>query len=165
MRAAHDSLDLDRRLNAPYQEWRRSRIVEVEAIRRLEEERNAEIGKGVAMILGAILFARAGGRGVSGAFAGIGVRMAVEAVKTASDDARIHQAGLTELGESFAADSQPIIFEVEGETVKLTGTSEEKFRQWREILAKLHEREVGPELSEPSDSRVPAGFEPPPLTN
>ncbi len=164
-----DTIDMQydglyRRLKDPYREWRISRVFEVEAIRRLESERNAEIGKGVVMILGAILFARAGGRGVSGAVAGIGVRMAVEAVKTASDDARIHQAGLTELGESFAADSQPIIFEVEGETVKLTGTAEEKFRQWREILEKLRVREVGPDLSEPSNRRAPAGAEPP-LTN
>ncbi len=146
---------LYRRLKDPYREWRISRVIEVEAIRRLESKRNAEVIKGVAMIVGAILFARASGGNVSpglvGAVGAIGVRTAMDAVRRASDDARIHKAGLTELGESFAADAEPIVIEVEGETVKLTGTAEEKFRQWREILEKLRMREVGSDLSEPSN--------------
>ncbi len=168
-----DTIDMQydglyRRLGDTYREWRKSRIVEIEAIRELEEERNAEVGKSVAIVLGAILIealaaSATGGRsrtpvttGVTGAVAGIAVASAVAAVKKASDDAKIHKAGLTELGESFAADAKPIVFEVEGETVKLTGTAEEKFRQWREILAKLREREVGPDLSEPSDIAAPS---------
>ena len=80
----------------------------------------------------------------------------MDAARRASDDAKIHKAGLTELGESFAADAEPIVIEVEGETVELTGNAEEKFRQWREILAKLHEREVGPDLSAPAEPAKPA---------
>ena len=168
-----DTIDLEydglyRRLRDPYREWRRSRTVEIEAIRTLEDERNAQVGKSVAVVMGAILIealasAATGGRSrtpvtasVAGATAVIAVQTAVQAVRNASNDAKIHKAGLTELGESFAADAQPIVFEVEGETVKLTGTAEEKFRQWREILAKLYEREVGPELSEPVDPAIPA---------
>ncbi len=164
-----DTIDLQydglyRRLGDPYREWRKSRVVEIDAIRKLEDERNAQVGRSVAIVLGAILIealaaSASGGRsripvtaGVTGAVAGIAVQMAVQAVQKASDDAKIHKAGLTELGESFAADAEPIVFEVEGETVELTGTAEEKFRQWREILAKLHEREVGPDLSESVES-------------
>lgn len=165
-----DTIDMQydglyRRLEGPYREWRRSRVIEIEAIRRLESQRNAEVVKGVAMIVGAILFARASSGNVNpglvGAFGAIGVQTAMDAVRIASDDARIHKAGLTELGESFAADAEPIVIEVEGETIKLTGTAEEKFRQWREILEKLRVREVGPDLSEPSNRRATTGAEPP----
>jgi len=174
-----DTIDLQydglyHRLRDPYREWRKSRTVEIEAIRKLEDERNAEVGKSVAVVIGAILIealasAATGGMmrtpvtaGVAGAAAGIAVQSAVQAVRKASDDAKIHQAGLTELDESFPADAQPIVFEVEGETVKLTGTAEEKFKQWREILAKLYEREVGPELSEPVEPATPAASGPSP---
>ena len=174
-----DTIDLQydglyHRLRDPYREWRKSRTIEIEAIRKLEDERNAEVGKSVAVVMAAVLIevlasAATGGisrtpvtAGVAGAAAGIAVQSAVQAVRKASDDAKIHQAGLTELGESFAADAQPIVFEVEGETVKLTGSAEEKFRQWREILAKLYEREVGPELSEPAKPATPAASGPSP---
>ncbi|MCZ6699717.1 MAG: hypothetical protein O7D94_12360, partial [Planctomycetota bacterium] len=135
-----DTIDLQydglyRRLTDPYRDWRKSRVVEIEAIRKLEDERNAQVGKSVAVVMGTILIealaaaATGGGSrtpvtaGVAGAVAAIAVQKAVQAVQKASDDAKIHKAGITELGESFAADAQPIVFEVEGETVRLTGTA------------------------------------------
>ena len=155
---------LYQQLDDPYRDWRRSRVIEVEAIRRLESERNAEVVRGLVLVVGAILLASGSGSDVSpglvSVVGAIGVRKALDAVRTASDDAMIHKAGLTELGESFATDAEPIVIEVEGETVALTGTAEAKFGQWREILEKLRVREVGPDLSEPSNRGLPAGAKP-----
>ena len=44
-----DTIDLQydglyRRLADPYRDWRKSRVVEIEAIRKLEDERNAQVG-------------------------------------------------------------------------------------------------------------------------
>ena len=48
--------------------------------------------------------------------------------------------------------------EVEGETVQLKGTADAKFKQWRRVMKKLYEREVGPEFRtpEPSDATAAA---------
>ena len=36
------------------------------------------------------------------------------------------------------------MLEIEGEVVELKGSVEDKFQQWRVIMTKLHQKEVGP---------------------
>jgi hypothetical protein len=61
---------------------------------------------------------------------------------------------LEELGESFSADVEPIVVEVEGETVELTGTAQAKYHQWRDVLGKLYADETGflPDAGEAASS-------------
>jgi hypothetical protein len=41
------------------------------------------------------------------------------------------------------AEAEPLIVEVEGQTRRLTGTAEEKFREWRQLLKEIYEKETG----------------------
>ena len=45
--------------------------------------------------------------------------------------------------QSLASEVSPVVLEVEGEVVELTGSAEEKFRKWRHIMKKLHDRKSG----------------------
>ena len=52
-------------------------------------------------------------------------------------------AAIEELGESFTDDIEPTVIKVEGEVVKLTGSAEEKYQQWRDIMKELYKVETG----------------------
>ena len=68
------------------------------------------------------------------------------AVKTGFDkdsEATIHQDAVEELGQSFAAETQPMVVEVEGETHELTGSAETQYRQWRALLKRIYAAETG----------------------
>jgi biopolymer transport protein ExbD len=72
------------------------------------------------------------------------IEAAIEANGTAKADMEIHTRSLEELGQSLATEVTPVVIEVEGSTVELKGSADAKFSQWRKIMKKLHEREVGP---------------------
>lgn len=148
-------------IQASYTEWRRSRLSEINAIRELESKRNADLRKSIFIgVLGVAAGVAIGSqcrncKGVGSAIAVVAastaVQMALRASERASEDAKIHQSALEELGQSLAADVGPTVVEVEGETVQLKGTAEAKFKQWRGILKKLYAREVGPAVPELPD--------------
>jgi hypothetical protein len=53
-------------------------------------------------------------------------------------DAKTHAQALKELSESFQNDVSPQVVDVEGRTLKLTGTAEEQYREWRELLHAMY---------------------------
>ena len=154
-----DTLDLQyerlsREMSAEYTQWRSARLNEMNAVRELEKKRNKKVRTAVAVtVLGALVgggIAAAGGKSgaaiggvVAGTAAAVGISMAVEASSKAKQDMEIHKAALEELGDSLSNDLQVTVVQIEGETVELRGTADAKFKQWREILKEIHEREVG----------------------
>jgi hypothetical protein len=50
---------------------------------------------------------------------------------------------IEELGTSFSSEAEPLVIEVDGETLRLSGTAEQQYARWREILRKIHARETG----------------------
>ena len=55
----------------------------------------------------------------------------------------MHSAALKELATSFDADVAPLLVEVEGQQVRLTGSAEEQFVAWREMLRQMFALETG----------------------
>jgi hypothetical protein len=60
-----------------------------------------------------------------------------------SKEAEIHEAAIQELSESFGGEMKPIVMEFEGQQYELTGSAEEQFKQWRELLRKIYYAETG----------------------
>lgn len=144
-----------------YTQWRFSRLKEINAIRESDRVKNkkqreaAAIGV-IGLLVGAALASnsncyscRTTGTIVAGATVAIAVQQAVRAAKQAEADTNMRKAALEELGQSLTSEVRPVVIEVEGETVELKGTVEEKFQKWREILKQLREKDVGP-VSTPS---------------
>ena len=53
-------------------------------------------------------------------------------------DARVHAQALKELSETFQSEVQPQVVDVEGRTLRLTGTADEQYKEWRELLHQLY---------------------------
>jgi hypothetical protein len=58
-------------------------------------------------------------------------------------DARVHADALKELTQSFQSEVAPQVVEVEGHTLRLTGTAEDQYREWRKLLKQLYLEESG----------------------
>jgi len=56
------------------------------------------------------------------------------------------------------------VVEVEGRTLKLTGTAEEQYREWRRLLATIYAEETGgvTPVATPPAAQPPAGKPPTP---
>ena len=76
-----------------------------------------------------------------------------------SKEAEIHEAAIQELSESFGSEMKPVAMDFEGKKYELTGSAEEQFKQWRELLRKIYYAETGfepdttPKTEESEDSQ------------
>lgn len=59
------------------------------------------------------------------------------------EEAKMHREALRELAASFDADVAPILIDVEGEVLRLTGSVETQYESWRQILRQIFATEVG----------------------
>ncbi|MGH8188684.1 MAG: hypothetical protein ACREUC_19155, partial [Steroidobacteraceae bacterium] len=62
---------------------------------------------------------------------------------------------LKQLGESFQAEVQPMVVEVEGRSLQLKGTAEEQYHEWRRLLKELYENETGLPVQTPAAASAP----------
>jgi hypothetical protein len=150
----HYSLFADN-MNEPYTNWRRYSYAELEA--EDEAKRSSLTRKllGAAAIVGGLVVGSeantyAGQAAATGAIFG-----GAYAVKSGFDkgaEVKMHSESLKQLGESFQAEVQPMVVEVEGRTLQLKGTAEEQYHEWRRLLKELYENETGTPAQEPAAS-------------
>ncbi|HEY0681572.1 MAG TPA: hypothetical protein VGD45_04525 [Steroidobacter sp.] len=144
----HYSLFADN-MSEPYTNWRRYSYSELEA---KDEARRAAITRkllGAAAIVGGLMVGAeantyAGQAAATGAIFG-----GAYAVKSGFDkgaEVKLHSDSLKQLGESFQAEVQPMVVEVEGRTLQLKGTAEEQYTEWRRLLKELYENETGTQV-------------------
>jgi len=77
-----------------------------------------------------------------------GVTSVLSGLKKYSD-ARTHAQAFGELARSFQSEVAPQVVDVEGRSLRLTGTAEEQYRQWRELLRQYQSDETVPGHGEP----------------
>ncbi|MBW1969828.1 MAG: hypothetical protein JRI82_10090, partial [Deltaproteobacteria bacterium] len=73
-----------------------------------------------------------------------------------SKEAEIHSAAIKELSESFGSEMRPIVMELEGNQYELTGSAEEQFKHWRELLQQIYFAETGldPDVSSETGEEI-----------
>ena len=75
--------------------------------------------------------------------------------------ANIHREEIKELSESFVAEAAPMVVQVQGETMRLTGTAEAQYESWRRLLKQIYETETGfseaIQVGNPARSQQPTG--------
>lgn len=73
--------------------------------------------------------------------------------------AGIHREEIKELSESFVAEAAPMVVQVQGETMRLTGTAEAQYESWRKLLREIYQTETGfseaIQVGDPARSRQP----------
>ena len=132
-------------METPYQEWRAMSYEEVKQMRELKRKARNNTIMGVAAIVGGIAAAGAGG-GAARQAGNVAVAGGGYLVKSGFDrraEAKMHIEALQELGDSMEAEVEPRIVELEDRTVTLSGSVENQYEQWRELLKEIYQAETG----------------------
>ena len=126
-------------LSQPYEDWRR--LSREDMITYEELQRSARTRK----ILGAVALAGAlatdGDSRASSTARQMAIYGGMEAMRSGfskSSEAKIYQESLKESGADFDAQAQPLVIELEGQTIRLSGSAEEKFQEWRRLLKEIY---------------------------
>jgi hypothetical protein len=148
-------------LGKPYEEWRK--MSREEMIRYQDLRRSAFIrgAAGVAALLAAVLYESNGG--TNGAVTMAGVYGGFEGIKSAlgkNAEANVSRDALKEAGAGFNAEAEPLVVEVEGQTRRLTGTAEARYKEWRQLLREIYAADTGIALPEPASSTAGASVPP-----
>lgn len=132
-------------METPYQAWRAQSYSEAIAMRELQiSGRNRTIA-GIIAIVGGIAAAGAND-GAARAAAQMAVAAGGYLAKTGFDkkaEARMHLEALQELGDSLEADIEPQIIELEDRTVTLSGSVQNQYDQWRDLLRDIYQMDTG----------------------
>ena len=139
-------------MSAPYQEWRKLSYEEAIALQELKAESTRRLIAGAAMVIAGVA-ASGSSDSVSRSASNIAILGGGSIFKSGMDartEAEIHVQALEELGLSLEAEIAPQIIELEDRTITLTGSVEDQYQQWRELLRQIYEAEVGEPLPLPS---------------
>lgn len=135
-----------------YENWRRYHLTEQEALRKAQQESLVRLVGGALMIAAAVAL-QVGDVSNTGALSGIlilgGGQVVVSGIEV-SKQKEIHAAAIQELADSFGTEIRPTVIELEGKRYELTGTAEEQYTHWRELLRQIYFEETGFDPASPS---------------
>lgn len=127
-------------MERPYQEWRKQTYAEVVSMRDLRRSARNRTIAGIASVIGGIA-AVGNSSGAARAAGHVGIIGGGYMVKSGFDkrsQAKIHVEALQELGDSLESEIQPRVIELEDRTITLSGTVENQYDQWRDLLKQIY---------------------------
>jgi len=132
-------------MEKPYRQWRQMSYDESVALREMEREALGRKLVGMAAIVGGIM--AAGSNSSSGrSAANIGIASGAYIVKSGFDksaESAMHVEALQELGDSLEAAIEPQVIELEDRTITLSGSVENQYGQWRDLLRDIYKIDTG----------------------
>jgi hypothetical protein len=128
-----------------YENWRKLDLTE--RLAREEIEKSALLRKaGGALLVAMAILLEAANPGSSNLVSGLlvvsGGQVFMSGINL-SKQAEMHSAAIAEMSESFGADMEPVNLELKGQTYELTGSAQEQYRQWRDLLRRIYQQETG----------------------
>lgn len=132
-------------MKTPYQTWRKESYNEVIAMRTMQRKANNQKLIGAASIIAGI-FAAGHSSGAARAAGTVAVAGGSYIIKDGFDrgaESQIHIEALQELGDSLEANLETHVIELEDRTITLSGTVDNQYEQWREILKDIYKVNVG----------------------
>lgn len=131
--------DFYARMDKPYDDWRAYSYTEQVALDSINRSSLwKKIGGAIAVIAGVAL-SHGDDRG-AGPVDDILVLGGIAAIQSGFEDDQekgIHKAALTELVDSFEGEMTPLLVDVDGKVVQLTGSAEAQFSKWRQLLQEI----------------------------
>jgi hypothetical protein len=128
-----------------YENWRQLNMTERKAIKEIKKKALTRQLIGALMIAGAVAAGTSNSNNTVVLQTGlilIGGQVILDGFNI-SKEAEIHEAAIRELSDSFSGEMKPVVMEFEGKQYELTGSAEEQFKQWRELLRKIYFAETG----------------------
>jgi hypothetical protein len=141
-----------------YENWRKLNYEEIQAIKKIKRDGTIRKIVGGLLVAGAIALS-AGDVNNTGVLQAtmilVGGQVIVQGFNI-TKQAEIHSEAIKELSESFGSEMRPIVMEFEGQQYELTGSAEEQFKHWRELLEKIYLLETGfdPDISPKSEEKT-----------
>ena len=135
-----------RQMRLPYDSWREQSYYETITLRELEASARRRFIAGAASVVGGLAAATQGSNYATQAGGAFAVGAGAYLIRSGFDkqaEARIHMEALEELGQSLENEVAPQVINLDDRTITLSGSVDEQYEQWREILADLYAAEVG----------------------
>jgi hypothetical protein len=129
--------DFYARMDRPYDDWRAYSYEEQKALDAVN--RGSMLKKilgGIAVLGGLLMDPRDDPAGVKDVMI-LGGIAAINAGFEQAKEGGIHKAALSELADSFEGEITPLLVDVDGRVVQLTGSAEAQFNQWRDLLRQI----------------------------
>jgi hypothetical protein len=129
----------------PYEDWRKTNLIEQVALRKMKRDAYVRQAAGALMMVLALGLA-IGDVDNTYALQNIlifGGGMVMVDGFNISKQAEIHRMAIQELSESFGSEMKPVVMEFKDKEYELTGSAEEQYKQWRELLRKIYYEETG----------------------
>jgi hypothetical protein len=132
------------RMSEPYTSWRKNSYEEQDTLDRIKRESLLKkILGGAAILIGMTMTPDNQGEQMARDAAILGGSLALQAGFQQAQEKGVHEAALKELATSFDAETAPLLVEVEGQQLRLTGSAETQFAAWRELLRQMFALETG----------------------
>ncbi len=128
-----------------YEDWRKLNYEEVRAIKKIKRGAWTRKLIGALLVVGAVALNVENVENTGAVQVGmiiIGSQVIINGFNI-SKEAEIHSAAIEELSESFGSEMRPVVMDFEGQQYELTGSAEEQFKHWRELLHKIYIAETG----------------------
>ncbi|GAA6153424.1 hypothetical protein [Pseudoteredinibacter isoporae] len=132
-------------IDGPYRDWRKQTYSEVINLREVKESARNQTIAGIVSVLAGIAAATSNNRAVrtaGGVAIGGGGYLIKEGFGKRAE-ADMHSETIRELGDSLEAAIQPQVIELEDRTITLSGSVQQQYEQWRQILRELYNVENG----------------------
>ncbi len=133
-------------MGTPYTEYRRHTYSEAVALREMRESARNRTIMGALAVAGGIYAASQSdspyGR-AAGQLGIIGGAYMVRDGLARRQEAELHALTLNELANSLEQEITPSVIELDDRTITLTGTVDNQYDQWKEILEELYRSDVG----------------------
>ena len=132
------------RMDDPYDDWRGISFDEQVRLRKIRHEARMQKILGGLLLVGAAAApgGSSGARAARGAAAVSGAVVLQNGIETGKE-AKIHVEALKELAASFDAEMDPLLVEVEGRILRLSGSAEAQYVEWRRLLSRIFAIEIG----------------------
>ena len=138
-------------ISQPYEDWRKLSREDMITYEELKKSARTRKMLGAAALIGAIV--SDGDSQASNSMQQMAIYGGMEAMKSGfskTSEAKIYKESMKELGTAFDSEAEPLIIELEGQTIRLTGSAQEKFLEWRKLLKQIYTDETGFLISTPS---------------
>lgn len=140
-----------REMKRPYWRWRQESYDEVMALRSLQNSARNRTIAGAATLIAGIFAASNSSSAVTRTVGSTAMAAGGYIIKSGIDkdsESKIHIEALQELGDSLEASIEPQIIELEDRTVTLSGTVDNQYQQWKEILQEIYQIDTGAQVNQ-----------------
>jgi len=138
--------------------WRKLNYEEIKAIKKIKRDGTIRKIVGGLLLAGAIALSAGDANNTGALQMGmilVGGQVIIQGFNI-TKEAEIHSAAIKELSESFGSEMRPVVMEFEGQQYELTGSAEEQFKHWRELLQQIYITETGfdPDVSSETGEEI-----------